>query len=312
MVSHWKFQPAFKGRQEKLTDFHVYCRRCGHRLSLTWGFLGTRSQNEGEVPGLIPSHSVNTHRAFNSLKSPKIGVFSALQCLWPISLSFLIFHVKDNTCGTSLAVQRLRLCLPMQGDTGLIPGGGAKIPRASRPKNQSKDIKQKQYCNKVNKDFKNGSFFFLILKQQQQRQYKCLPVRHPRVLPIDTNSHQKKAKGTGALPFYENLFGPFSGLLSAVLISLMTWSARVSPRPLQTTLCTETCAFQVGLSGAEETNTISAKQQAKPRSPLTAGSWWSMTAGSRQASQEHLSGFLLTALASLSCTYLVLRTQGIC
>lgn len=71
----------------------------------------------------------------------------------------------------------------------------------------------------------------------------------------------------------------------------MTWSARVSPRPLQTTLCTETCAFQVGLSGAEETNTISAKQQAKPRSPLTAGSWWSMTAGSRQASQEHLSGF---------------------
>ena len=57
MVSHWKFQPAFKERQEKLTDFHVYCRRCGHRLSLTWGFLGTRSQNEGEVPGLIPSHS---------------------------------------------------------------------------------------------------------------------------------------------------------------------------------------------------------------------------------------------------------------
>ena len=37
---------------------------------------------------------------------------------------------------------------------GLIPGQGAKIPCASRPKNQN--IKQKQCCNKFNKDFKNG------------------------------------------------------------------------------------------------------------------------------------------------------------
>ena len=40
------------------------------------------------------------------------------------------------------------------GGAGLIPGQGAKIPHASRPKNQN--IKQKQYCNKFNKDFKNG------------------------------------------------------------------------------------------------------------------------------------------------------------
>ena len=37
---------------------------------------------------------------------------------------------------------------------GSIPGQGAKIPHAQRPKNQN--IKQKQYCNKFNKDFKNG------------------------------------------------------------------------------------------------------------------------------------------------------------
>ena len=37
---------------------------------------------------------------------------------------------------------------------GSIPGWGARIPHASRPKNQN--IKQKQYCNKFNKDFKNG------------------------------------------------------------------------------------------------------------------------------------------------------------
>ena len=34
---------------------------------------------------------------------------------------------------------------------GLIPGWGAEIPCASGPKNQN--IKQKQYCNKFNKDF---------------------------------------------------------------------------------------------------------------------------------------------------------------
>ena len=37
---------------------------------------------------------------------------------------------------------------------GSIPGLGTKIPHASWPKNQN--IKQKQYCNKFNKDFKNG------------------------------------------------------------------------------------------------------------------------------------------------------------
>ena len=38
------------------------------------------------------------------------------------------------------------------GGVGLIPGQGAKIPHALGPKNQN--IKQKQYCNKFNKDFK--------------------------------------------------------------------------------------------------------------------------------------------------------------
>ena len=40
------------------------------------------------------------------------------------------------------------------GGMGSIPCRGAKIPHPSRPKNQN--IKQKQYCNKFNKDFKNG------------------------------------------------------------------------------------------------------------------------------------------------------------
>ena len=40
------------------------------------------------------------------------------------------------------------------GGAGSIPGRGAEIPHASWPKNQN--VKQKQYCNKFNKDFKNG------------------------------------------------------------------------------------------------------------------------------------------------------------
>ena len=41
------------------------------------------------------------------------------------------------------------------GAAGSIPGRGAKISHASQPKNQN--IKQKQYCNKFNKDLKKWS-----------------------------------------------------------------------------------------------------------------------------------------------------------
>ena len=40
------------------------------------------------------------------------------------------------------------------GSAGSNPGQEAKIPHASLSKNQH--MKQKQYCNKFNKDFKNG------------------------------------------------------------------------------------------------------------------------------------------------------------
>ena len=55
--------------------------------------------------------------------------------------------------GTSLAVQWLKLHLSMQGGEGSIPGQGVKIPHASGPKSQN--IKQKQFCNKFNKDLIN-------------------------------------------------------------------------------------------------------------------------------------------------------------
>ena len=41
-----------------------------------------------------------------------------------------------------------------EGSQGSVPGEEAKTPHAFWPKRQN--IKQKQYCNKFNKDIKNG------------------------------------------------------------------------------------------------------------------------------------------------------------
>ena len=44
---------------------------------------------------------------------------------------------------------------------GSISGQGAKIPCALGPKKQN--VKQKQYCNKLNKDLKNVYLFITLL-----------------------------------------------------------------------------------------------------------------------------------------------------
>ena len=69
---------------------------------------------------------------------------------------FTVFKYYNlrNLQGTSLAVQRLRLQLPMQGVQVQHLALEAGIPHASQPKNQN--IKQKQYCSKFNKDFLKG------------------------------------------------------------------------------------------------------------------------------------------------------------
>ena len=48
----------------------------------------------------------------------------------------------------------VKTSLSTAGHVGSIPGQTAKIPCDLRPKSQN--IKQKQYCNKCNKDSKNG------------------------------------------------------------------------------------------------------------------------------------------------------------
>ena len=58
-------------------------------------------------------------------------------------------NLGDFPCGSVVRA------LPSSvGDAGSISGQGARTPHASQPEKQN--IKQKQYCNKFNKDFKNG------------------------------------------------------------------------------------------------------------------------------------------------------------
>ena len=66
----------------------------------------------------------------------------------------IICGSKSIKVGTSLAVQLLRLRLPMAEGESSISHWGPKIPPALWPKSQN--IKQKQYCNKFNKDFKKA------------------------------------------------------------------------------------------------------------------------------------------------------------
>ena len=73
---------------------------------------------------------------------------------------------KHITSGTSLAVQWLRLTAPSNVEgTSSIPGQGARIPHARWPKT----IKQKQHCNKFNKDFLNGPLKKKIFKKLKNK-----------------------------------------------------------------------------------------------------------------------------------------------
>ena len=60
--------------------------------------------------------------------------------------------IWSDLIGTSLVIQSLRLYQPQRVNAPCL---GAKMPHALWPKKQY--IKQKQYCNKFNKDFKSGT-----------------------------------------------------------------------------------------------------------------------------------------------------------
>ena len=90
---------------------------------------------------------------------------------WPSLQTDAHTSWKIGLCGTESRVTKrdfpsgpvVKTSSSSAGGTGSIPGWGAKIPHASRPKNQN--IKQKQYCNKFNKDFKYDPHFKKVFKK---------------------------------------------------------------------------------------------------------------------------------------------------
>ena len=101
------------------------------------------------------------------------------------------------------------------GGASSIPGWGAKIPRASWPKNQN--MKQKQYCNKFNEDFKNGPHQKKSLKKKKSTVKKW-------VTEIEGTSSNARTRSTvkpqeGQEPGNGNHVKPWQGSSSATSIS---------------------------------------------------------------------------------------------
>ena len=118
----------------------------------------------------------------------------------------------------------MRLCLPVQGDAGLLLHQGAKISHAWGPKNQN--IKQKQDCNKFNK-------WFSFKKKKSLKE---------KLRTIDTRQKQEDVlgKGTASLnkthrqrvfcfPCNFSITGKCCTTFRFP-VSLKTWKGSVSPR----------------------------------------------------------------------------------
>ena len=77
-------------------------------------------------------------RILNKLILKLSSEYSFSLFLWVQMLSF------EESSGTSLAVQRLRLCASNAGDAGLTPGRGTKIPHAAQHSQKVKKKKKKK------------------------------------------------------------------------------------------------------------------------------------------------------------------------
>ena len=80
-----------------------------------------------------------------------------------------LFSVEILSIYTSINItQKCLETPPVAVGVGSIPGQGAKIPHALRPKTKTK-TKQKTYCNKFNKDFKNHAHQKILKKKKKKK-----------------------------------------------------------------------------------------------------------------------------------------------
>ena len=132
-------------RQELYPEYQRFCAGSGT--------LVPTMQNESRMElAHAVSGLMGEERELRELQSFIVGSKHACSLLQRETLSFSskVVQVFWDFPGGSV----VRTLPSNAGVAGLIPGWGAKIPRALWPKNQT--IKEKQYCNKFNKDFKNS------------------------------------------------------------------------------------------------------------------------------------------------------------
>ena len=96
--------------------------------------------------------SVEQFESVKSLESEVLGSPVLFRTYFQEPHQVLIMKLRKTPSGTSLMVQWLRLCLPIQGIQvqSLVQDLRSHIGASTQ------NIKQKQYCNKFNKNFKNG------------------------------------------------------------------------------------------------------------------------------------------------------------
>ena len=93
-----------------------------------------------------------------------------------ILCSLVLFCFKTNP-GAPLVVKNS----PSNAEgVGLIPGEGAGIPYASKPKTQS--VKEKQCCSKFNKDFDSGPHQQNLFKSPDFSNYSYISVTYKSLL----------------------------------------------------------------------------------------------------------------------------------
>ena len=115
----------------------------------------------------------------------------------------------------------------------MIPGQGAGIPHASWPKDQN--IKQKQYCNKFNKEFKNGPHHKFLERynlprlNQEEIENMNRPVTSNEIETLIKNLPTNKSPGPDA--FTGEFYQTFREELTLILLKLFQKTAEEGTLP---------------------------------------------------------------------------------
>ena len=142
---------------ESLREDSLYITKI---FSISW--IPSKGYYKLEFMTYIQTHTMQENKHYN---------YSKLKIT--LKMRYGIFPIKKLGLEIFLVVQWLSLCLPMQRVQiqSLVGELRSHMPHGQNTKN----IKQKQNCDKFNEDFKNGLHPKQLKKKERNRAYICLP-----------------------------------------------------------------------------------------------------------------------------------------